>query len=377
MERSKSNKARLAYDKNKEELKLLTELRKRVRNRLGTITEDRDKYLRFKAFILPIVYFGSYLIAIFNGDKPWLYTGLFVLMGLTLVLIYLNLIHEAAHNNIFKKKKKYNKWVLFIFNLVGANSYIWQKRHIESHHTYPNIDGWDTDIDQSGPIKIIPDDKEAKGMQKYQDKFIFVMYPFYLFNWMLVRDFRDFFDKKRIIYRVHGPIPTAEKVKLIVYKLLYLFYQVVLPILFLHVSVGLAIGAWILQIMVASIFALFVLLPLHPLPDNAFPHPDENNHLPFSWLRHQLEVTNDLSNNNWFVRNILGNFNFHVVHHLFPHYSYSYYNEITEEIEAFSKEHDLPYKRLPIGTALKRHYLLLKANANNNTLHHVFEELDS
>src|SRR5699024_3986979 len=132
-----------------------------------------------------------------------------------------------------------------------------------------------------------------------------------------------------------------------------------------------------LQIIVASLFALFVMLPLHPLPDNAFPHPNENNELPFSWLRHQLEVTNDLSNNNWFVRNVLGNFNFHVVHHLFPNYSYSYYNEITDEIEACAREHDLPYKRIPLGKALKRLYLLLKANANNKALNHVFEELDS
>src|SRR5699024_3339192 len=135
MSRSINNKARLAFDRDKDELKLLTQLRKRVRTRVSQIPEDRDKFLRLKAFLLPVIYFGSYFIAIFNGDKPWLYSGLFIIMGLTLVLIYLNLIHEAAHNNIFKKKKKYNKWGLFIFILVGANSYIWQQRQIESRHT--------------------------------------------------------------------------------------------------------------------------------------------------------------------------------------------------------------------------------------------------
>jgi linoleoyl-CoA desaturase len=51
----------------------------------------------------------------------------------------------------------------------------------------------------------------------------------------------------------------------------------------------------------------------------------------------------------------LGNFNFHVAHHLFPNYSYAYYNEITEEIEEFAKEHNLGYKRFPIFTALGKH----------------------
>jgi linoleoyl-CoA desaturase len=70
-------------------------------------------------------------------------------MGIFLVLIYLNLIHEAAHNNIYKSKRL-NRMVLHIFDFIGANSYIWKKRHIASHHAYPNVDGWDTDIEQSG-----------------------------------------------------------------------------------------------------------------------------------------------------------------------------------------------------------------------------------
>jgi len=152
---------------------------------------------------------------------------------------------------------------------------------------------------------------------------------------------------------------------MISFKLLYFFYQIAIPVLFFKVSIGLAFGAWFLQVIAASIFALFVLLPLHPLPDNAFPKLDEKNGLPFSWLRHQLEVTNDLKENNWFVRNMLGNFNFHVAHHLFPNYSYMYYNEITEEIEQFAKENNLGYKRFPIFTALGKHVDLLKQNANN------------
>jgi len=366
----------ISYPRDKEQNKLLRQLRRRVRKRVKSIPENRTKYLKLKVILLNLLYFGAYFIAIFNGNKPWLYVGMFILMGLTLVLLYLNVFHEAAHNNIYKNKI-YNKIALMGFDLVGANSYIWQKRHIQSHHNYPNVDGWDTDVEQSGPIKIFPHLK-AKGMQKYQHKYIMFAYPFFMFNWMLHRDFKDFFSKDRIIYKVHGPAPVREKIKLIFFKLFYFFYQIAVPILFLKVSFALAFGAWVLQIFAGSIFALFVLLPLHPLPDNAFPLPDENNELPYSWLRHQFEATNDLSQNNWFVRHVLGNFNFHVAHHLFPEYSYAYYNEITEEIEAFAKENDLSYKRFPLLTAMKKHYHLLKMNAKDiNPLQHVFEGLDS
>lgn len=356
------------YLKDSDDAQLFNELRKKVNQRVEAIPENRDIYIQIKAIILPLIYVSLYFVAVLNAEKHWIYILSFIAMGI--FLVYLNLIHEAAHNNIYKSRRL-NEMVLHIFDFVGANSYIWKKRHIVSHHAYPNVDGWDTDIEQSGLLLIVPWIK-AKGIQKYQDKFFFLVYPLYLFNWMFIRDFRDFFDKERVILKTQGRIPVIEKVKMISYKLFYFFYQIVIPVVFFKVSVVLALGAWFLQVISASIFALFVLLPLHPLPDNAFPRLDQKNGLPFSWLRHQLEVTNDLKENNWLVRNVLGNFNFHVAHHLFPNYSYMYYNEITEEIEGFAREHGLVYKRFPLFTALGKHRDLLRQNANN--AYYILEE---
>lgn len=363
------------YRNVKEEVELFLELRKRVTGRVKAIPENRDIYIKIKAILLPLIYFGSYVLALFNTGNPPVYIALFGVMGITLVLIYLNLVHESAHDNIYKTKR-YNRWVLGLLNWVGANSYMWHARHIQSHHSYPNVDGWDTDVEQSGPILIFPN-VEPHGVQKYQHRFFILMYPFYLFNWMFLRDFRDFFLKDRVIRKVAGVPPTKEKVKMVAFKLFYLFYQIAVPVLFFGATFGLAFGAWFLQVLVASIFALFVLLPLHPLPDNEFPVPDQVNQLPFSWMRHQLEVTNDLTHNNWFIRHVLGNFNFHVAHHLFPFYSYVYYNEITDEIQKFAQEHGLPYKQFSLFAALGKHYELLKMNAKGIPLHHVMEGLDS
>ena len=351
------------YLKSPEDSKLFNELRSRVNARVATISEDRDKLIQFKVFLLPALYFGSYFLALYYREQPAVYIGSFVFMGILFVLIYLNIIHEAAHNNIFKNRK-YNRAVLKIFDLVGANSFIWEKRHIVSHHAYPNVDGWDTDIEQSGVFKIVPLGK-AKGIQKYQHRFFFLVYPLYLFNWMFIRDFRDFFDKNRVIKKVNTKIPTSEKVKMIFFKAFYFFYQIGIPILFLNVSWKLAILAWILQIVVASSFALFVLLPLHALSDNEFPALDEDHNLPYSWIKHQFEVTNDLQEHKLFVRYVLGNFNYHLAHHLFPNYSYEYYHEITDEIKKFAKEHQFNYKQYSMFKALGMHYQLLKSNATS------------
>lgn len=349
------------YLKNQEDAEFFGELRKRVNARVAAIPENRGNLIKVKVFLLPVIYLSCYLVAIFNGDKPWLYLGCFALMGIDLVLLYLNLIHEAAHNNIFKNRK-YNKAVMMIFDFVGANSFIWERRHIVSHHAYPNVDGWDTDVEQSGPILVYPH-TEPKGIQKYQHRYFFLIYPLYLFNWMFIRDFRDFFDKRRIIQKTQAKIPTIEKVKMIFFKLFYFFYQIGLPILFLGVSWKLAVGAWFLQVLVASVFALVVLLPVHALESNEFPEMDAEKNLPYSWLQHQFRVTNDIKENNSFIRYVMGNFNYHVAHHLFPNYSYEYYPEITDEIRKFAEEKGLPYKQFPLRKALNLHYQLLKSNA--------------
>jgi hypothetical protein len=43
---------------------------------------------------------------------------------------------------------------------------------------------------------------------------------------------------------------------MVAYKLFYFFYQIAVPVLFFKVSIGLALGAWFLQVIAASIFAL-------------------------------------------------------------------------------------------------------------------------
>ena len=352
-----------SYYKNQDDAKLFSELRTRVNARVAEIPGNRDRLIVVKSVLLPLLYFGSYAVALFNGNNAAVYIGCYVFMAIVLVLIYLNLIHEAAHNNIFKNKKL-NRAVLKIFDLIGANSYIWERRHIVSHHAYPNVDGWDTDIEQSGPILIYPHAK-PKGVQKYQHLFFFLVYPLYLFNWMFIRDFRDFFDPNRVIQKTGAKIPAKEKVKMVAFKVFYFFYQIAVPVLFFEVTWNLALGAWFLQILIASTFALFVLLPLHALSDNEFPKLDEAGNLPYSWLRHQFEVTNDLTENNTFIRFVLGNFNYHVAHHLFPNISYEYAHEVTDEIKKFAAENNFRYKQFPLFTALRKHYDLLITNATS------------
>jgi linoleoyl-CoA desaturase len=338
---------------------IFTRLRQEVR-RLVTDLEPKRKYtILFKAWFFPSLYILIYLFALVFGSNLKIFFACYILLGLQLVFVFLNIIHDAVHGTIFKSKKA-NQIYVHLFDLMGANSFIWQLRHVRYHHNYPNVNGWDTDIEQSKLFRVFPD-ATFSPVHKYQHIYLPLLYPFYLLNWLLVRDFKDFFKKKGIVKKlVH--IPRVEYLQLFFFKSVFLFYMIVLPVLVLSITWMQALLAFFIMLFTASIFSLSVLLPPHANIESEFPVPGKNNQLPHSWMMHMMLTTNDIKGNNFFTRFFMGCFNFHVVHHLFPNVNHIYYPELTQTLMQFAEEYHLPYRRFSLLTSLKNHYRLLKQN---------------
>lgn len=335
---------------------------------VDNLTDKRKGENIFKAILFPALYFAAWVCILLWGKHPAVLFTCYPLMGILLVLNYLNVIHDAVHHTIFRSRSLNEIWVYF-FDLMGANSYIWKTRHVLYHHNYPNVDGWDTDIDQSALVKVVPQAPTSR-FHKYQHIYLPFIYPLFLFNWLLIRDFRDFFSNKRIVQK-RISIPSKEYVKLFFFKAAYFVYILVIPKVVLGISWILLLPAFALMILVASILALLVLLPPHANIGAEFPSPDENKYLPYDWFLHMLKTTNDVDGENWFTRFMLGNFNYHVVHHLFPNIHHSYYPEITKRLKLHAKNYQLPYRSYPFLSTLKNHYLLLK---QNRTDFNIWEE---
>jgi len=344
------------------------QLRRDVNRIVQELTPQRRKGIIFKAIFFPALYISFYLIAItFGNNLPILYSCYFFL-GLLLVFIFLNIIHDAVHGSIFQSKKL-NKAYCHLFDLMGANSYIWQIRHVKFHHNYPNVNGWDTDIEQSDLARVFPDGGFSR-IHKYQHIYLPVLYPFFLANWLLIRDFKDFFNKKKPVHKLIR-IPFIEYVKLFAFKALFLFYLVVVPKLVLDISWMAALTAFLIMLFTASILALLVLLSPHANTESEFPLANESNQLPHSWMMHMMLTTNDVKEDNWFTRFFMGCFNYHVVHHLFPHVHHSFYPEITSLLKDYAQKYQLPYRQYPLLVSLKNHYRLLK---QNRMPENIFEE---
>lgn len=347
---------------------LFINLRREVHATVKKLEPQRKSEIAFKALLFPVMYIGCYAAVLLWGTNVAILFTSYFLMGTLILLNFLNLIHEAVHNTLFQSKKL-NKWYMYFFDLMGANSYIWKVRHLRLHHNYPNVMGWDSDVEQSDIARIFPHGPFS-GMHKYQHIYLPFLYPFFLFNWLLIRDFKDFFNKKKLVWKVNT-VPTIEYVKLFFFKIFFIFYTLFLPMIVLHISFSTVFSAFLILIFTASLLSLIVLLSPHASLESQFPLPDEEGSMQTNWFIHQLNCTNDVKEDNWFTRFFMGCFNYHIAHHLFPSVNHVYYPEITKIIVRFTKKHHLPYRRYSLITSLKNHYLLLKNNAFHEN---IFEE---
>ncbi|WP_185964858.1 fatty acid desaturase family protein [Flavobacterium franklandianum] len=342
-------------------------LKEKVKERLSL--EEKNYENQIKAFVLPFIYFLFWCLAIQYKLTPALYFLFFGFMGIMTTLIFVNLIHEACHNTLFEKKWK-NKVMMYFFDCMGANSFIWMNRHISMHHNYPNTIGWDSDIEQGNPLKLFPSETFSP-IQKYQHYWIFLLYPLFLLNWLLVRDFRDFYSSKRYI-RKFVKIPLTEHFKLWFFKLLFFSYAIIIPVLVFNIELSQAIVGFLVQMICGSLLGMVILLTPHVNVGNEFPITNEDFKLQTSWIRHQFNTTNDLNGENFISKHLMNNFNYHLAHHLFPNINSAYLPKVTEIIKEFALEHQFPYKSYSLIKAFRLHHQLIKKNAIQTPF--IFEE---
>lgn len=352
-------KNKISFSKDATDALLFKQLQRDVKKELNKIPASRIYLAQFNALFYPLLFFVCYGLALLNSQNLALYYLLFVLMGIAMVLIFVNLVHNAVHEAIFPNRR-FNRFLLYIFDLIGGNSYIWKKRHKNLHHKYPNISGWDSDIEQASLFKIYPHEK-TKKLHTFQPILIFVFYPIFLLNWLFVRDFKDFFKNSQLVRKI-CVIPTKEYIKLFIFKSLFIAYIIVIPVL-VGVPVGHTFGALISMMVAAGLLALLVLLTPHINEGNEFPLPDKNGKLPISWFRHQFKTTNDITLNNWISRNVMGNFNLHLYHHLFPNIHPCYSPEVTRVIQEFALKNKLGYRTITLKASFSSHYKLICNNA--------------
>lgn len=356
------NRLKFSKDEGSEFYKELTESIEEYFNQKG-IPRSGNHIMKFKIFLyfsLDILFYG---LMITSTNVVSFYT-FYLLMGLSVLLTAFNVSHDAAHG-VAVKSKYWNK-VLFSlsFNLQGNNAYVWGKNHNESHHLYTNVEGSDIDV-LNNPLFRMTESQELKWFHRYQYIYAPFLYLLYSLNWFFFRETLMLVNYSSRTIKIE--IPRTEAIKLVIYKILYIGYMILLPIYFLPFGWTTVLLAFLLNHFMVSIIFVGVLGVSHLSDFVEHPVPDQNNKLDMSWPKLQMCTSVDYDADSKFFNWTLGGFNAHALHHLLPNICHVHYLEILPMFRALAKKHGLTYMEMPYFESLASHIRFLKLMGSQQT----------
>jgi linoleoyl-CoA desaturase len=354
-----ANPAKIKFKKNASPF--YPELKKEVAELLNESILSKAKnemLIKFACYSLLYIALYIFIYIPFIGADFYFLIINYVLFGLTGILLAFNCAHDCVHNT-FSKNKRVNAIVFYcVFNSQGVNSRLWHKRHIASHHIFPNVDGCDADIDDNPFMRLSPHHKLRK-YQKYQHLYAVFLYLVYTLHWIFVKDF-IYLKKKNLANLKNQTHSLAFIAELIILKLLYLTFLIVLPTIFTTATFQQIIIAFIAMHFIISLFFVLTLIISHLCLETEFPEVNENGELPYDYYEHQLAVSLDYHPESKAANFIFGGFNSHTAHHLFPNLQHTLYTHITPLIREKAMKHKLPYNEKSILRAIKSHFGYLK-----------------
>lgn len=306
-----------------------------------------------------LLYFGLdvlFYVLMINSSSSFEFYSFYLLMGLSVLLTAFNISHDAAHG-VAVKSKYWNKVLFSIsFNLQGNNAYVWGKNHNESHHLYTNIEGSDIDV-LNNPVLRMTSTQPLKPIHKYQHLYAPLLSLLYSINWFFIREVLMLFRKSSRTIEIN--MPFIEVVKLLLFKLLYIGYMIVLPFYVLPFGIYSVLLAFILNHFMVSIIFTSVLGVSHLSDYVKHPMPDKHGNLLMSWPSLQMCTSVDYNANSTFLNWTLGGFNAHAMHHILPNISHVHYLNILPIFEETAKKHGISYMNMPYSKALSAYYRFL------------------
>lgn len=280
---------------------------------------------------------------------------LYLLYGFSTLLLAFNFAHDFSHNTVFKSKRLNNLFFIFIYTLVGAHAEAWKQRHIYSHHYAPNVADYDSDLKITNLIRVIPNSRYI-WYHRFQHVYAPILYMTYSLYWVFIKDFVILFSKDEYAkakgLRYHLSFWSQ--------KLVYVGYILILPFAFSHQGFDTVLTGFLLMHLSQSLFLLFTFFMTHHTEETEYPTTDEKGHINTSWLMNQIKSSNDMHPFSETANFILGGFNNHIAHHLFPHYHHIHYPKLNLILYGILNSNNLKPNQTTYLGGIASHLKLLK-----------------
>lgn len=328
------------------------------------ISKYANRTMVMSTVIILTLHIATYVLILSDIFTPWVLFLLAALHGFLTAQIGLNIGHDAIHGT-YSKKRKVNKRMSIIFNLVGANDYLWGLTHNLMHHTYTNIPNYDEDLNQPKVLRVSPEIKRKK-IHRFQHYYAFALYSVASLMWVFVKDYITFFTPN--LGRQGKKHEAKEYFRLFGYKFAYYTLFIIVPILVLDYQVFWILLGFLVSHIVEGLTLALIFHLAHLVEGTDFPEPDEKGSMENSWAVHQLFTTANFARKNVLANYICGGLNFQIEHHLFPQICHVHYWRISPIVKRTALDFGLPYnENKTFFQALGSHFRFLKKMGTSNT----------
>lgn len=279
--------------------------------------------------------------------------------GLSMAGLGMSVQHDGGHR-AFSRNPTLNKAAASVLDFLGASSYVWHHKHGVAHHTYPNMEGADEDIELRPLARMAPG-QPHHWFHRVQHLYMPVLYGLINVKWFWWDDYRDLIRGKIGNTPINRP-KGGDLAIFVVGKLVHLAWGVVLPIAVLGWGYGLLFH---FVMYFACGFTLALVFQLaHCVEEAEFiqlPASASEGVIVRDFFAHQLATTVDFARDNALVGWYVGGLNFQAVHHLFPRVCHVHYRGLAPIVEQCCADHGVPYKASPsLRAAVGSHFRWLR-----------------
>lgn len=320
----------------------------------------------FKGVIMFLIYLIPYALIISNLITGFWLLLLAAIMGIGMAGIGMSVMHDANHN-AYSSKQKINNWIGYCIYMIGGDVYSWKMQHNILHHTFTNIDGLDGDLKQDPWLRLSLS-QNWRWIHKFQHLYAFPLYSLGTIFWVVFDVTKFFRFSKKNFKTTTSFNKRKEFSKLLFFKIVYLFFVFILPILLTDIMIWQIIIGWAIMNLIAGFILTTTFQLAHLVEGVSFPVPKKGS-ITNAWKVHQLLTTANFATKSRIVTWFIGGLNFQIEHHLFPTICHIHYKKISKIVKETALEFGLQYNhKKSMFSAIQSHYKMLKTFGQKPTI---------
>ncbi|MCB0759887.1 MAG: acyl-CoA desaturase [Flavobacteriales bacterium] len=318
-----------------------------------------------KAMAMLSLFIVPYLLLLFGVvEGTAMVLAMWLIMGIGMAGMALGVMHDANHDAM-STSARFNRIMGRIMDFIGGSSRVWKLQHNVLHHTYTNVEGADDDLRGPALLRFSPH-QEYLPVHRYQYIYAWLLYPFTTLIRVIYMDYARGWHYMTIGLVKKGPELRKLFLEITAWKLFYIGYIIVLPMVFSSMSPYLIIGGFVLMHMVVGFTFALIFQSAHILPDAEYPEVPEEGKTGGNWAVHQVQTTANFAHGNKLLTWYAGGLNYQIEHHLFPTISHIHYPAISDIVQQTSAQFGLNYRNHPtFVSAIVAHGKMLQKLGNS------------